>query len=1163
MDEAQDTKDIELNQASKKSTETDERPKWDNKVQYLLTCIGFAVGLGNVWRFPYLCQVYGGGAFLIPYLIALVFEGLPLLHMELAIGQRLRMGSIGVWNSISPYLGGVGLASMTVSFLVGLFYNTILAWVLWYFFNSFQNPLPWESCPVNANHTEYVEECLKSTPVNYFWYRETLNISPNITINAGLQWWLVVCLASAWGIVYICFIRGIETIGKAVYVTATFPYLVLTIFLIRALTLPGAIIGLQHLFTPKWETLKNPTVWLDAATQIFFSLSLAFGGLIAFSSYNPQKNNCERDALIVGCINSATSIYASIPIFSILGFKALSSYNECVNSNIIKLTNAFNFPDMNITEENYEKWLAYFSNHTSPHVIENLHLKTCNLQELLDQSASGTGLAFIVFTEAVIKMPGSQVWAVLFFIMLFSLGLSSMFGNLEGVLTPLLDLDLKPKCIPKEIFTGLICLVAFIVALIFTMGSGNYWLAIFNNYVGSLPLLVIAFFEITAVIYIYGGTRFSDDIEWMTGRRPNLYWQATWRVISPLMLLVVFLAYVVVQAQENPTYEAWNPNYENFPAPEILPYPGWVYAICILLAAVPCLLIPLWALNQFIKFLRKYLADRKARIFYDNEGVGLRWLTCGGIMMENENKNIKLAQEKKSRNKPELYGHNLLLTAIFGLVVAGSVLLLGAVIGDWVDQNPRNKVAHAALFIQNISVTICSVVLMVIFSYKKWITQIWGGWLTVVCYTVVIILADVANLASTALNIAIHKDWIVVISKHNRGHLAGMNATMRRIDQMTNILAPLAVGQVMSLASNVVGCGFILGWNLVSLIAELVFLSRVYRIVPALSVKLPIVEEQCYRKGRRERESLQGKTSFRQVVSLSEDTRALHRRTQIPPFLKCLHRLLSTCRGGWKTYYRQPVFLAGLGLSFLYTNVLGFDCITTGYAYKQGISGSLLSLLISVSAMAGLLGTFLFTQLRKVYGLIKTGMISSCLHLSCLLLCVCSVFAPGSPLDLGLSKVSNASQMGGMNGGGHSGHGYNLQWGNNQPLLPDRSSIHWTNNTVLFANAPTVTGPESYVSISLLFLGVITARVGLWSFDLTVSQLLQETICESKRGIVNGVQNSMNYMMDLLHFIMVLAAPQPQHFGILVIISALFITAGHIMYFSYAQKAKRNRFIDT
>ncbi|KAG7469720.1 hypothetical protein MATL_G00131810 [Megalops atlanticus] len=612
-------KDVPMDVAQMEENKSgEERPKWDNKIQYLLTCIGFAVGLGNVWRFPYLCQIYGGGAFLIPYLIALVFEGLPLLHMELAIGQRLRMGSIGVWNSISPYLGGVGLASLIVSFLVGLFYNTILAWVLWYFFHSFQNPLPWRDCPVNDNHTGYIRECEESTPVNYFWYRKTLNITPDIQTSGSLQWWLVLCLATAWAIVYICFIRGIETIGKAVYITATFPYLVLTIFLVRALTLPGATVGLTYLFTPNWETLKEPRVWLDAATQIFFSLSLAFGGLIAFSSYNPQKNNCERDALIVGCINSATSIYASIPIFAILGFKANSNYNDCLHSNIMSLTNAFGIGDENITLENYESWLGNL-NASDPEKVASLDLKTCNLQTFLDQSASGTGLAFIVFTEAVIKMPGSQVWAVLFFVMLFSLGLSSMFGNLEGVLTPLLDLKLVPSWIPKEIFTGLMCLVSFFVALIFTLGSGNYWLEIFNNYVGSLPLLIIAFFEIVSVVYVYGIGRFSDDIEWMTGRRPNIYWQATWRVISPVLLLVVFLAYIVVQAKERPTYPAWNPDYVKFPLFDVQPYPNWVFGICVLLSLISCVFIPIVALYRFIQFLQKRLAVWRTTRSYDNE----------------------------------------------------------------------------------------------------------------------------------------------------------------------------------------------------------------------------------------------------------------------------------------------------------------------------------------------------------------------------------------------------------------------------------------------------------------------------------------------------------------------------------------------------------------
>ncbi|KAM6900053.1 inactive sodium-dependent neutral amino acid transporter B(0)AT3 [Xenentodon cancila] len=582
-----------------KDSGEEERPKWDNKVQYLLTCIGFAVGLGNVWRFPYLCQIYGGGAFLIPYLIALVFEGLPLLYLELAIGQRLRMGSIGVWNSISPLLGGVGIASMLVSFLVSMFYNTILTWVLWYFFHSFQDPLPWSYCPLNDNLTGFNVECEKSTSVNYFWYRETLNITPNIETSGSLQWKMVICLATAWLIVYICFIKGIESIGKAVYVTATFPYLVLTIFLVRGLTLPGATDGLVYLFTPNWEILKNPQVWLDAATQIFFSLSVAFGGLIAFSSYNGERNDCERDALVVGIVNSATSLYASIPIFSILGFKANTAFNSCQTKNILTLTNHFEISDQNITLENYSQWFDYLNN-THPEKVSSLPLRVCDLQTFLDQSASGTGLAFIVFTEAVTEMPGSQVWAILFFVMLFSLGLSSMFGNIEGVLTPINELKLVPKWIPKELVTAIICLIAFLIALIFTLGSGNYWVEVFNSYVGSVPLLIVAFFEITGVIYVHGMKNFSEDIYFMTGRRPNIFWKVCWMVISPVMLLVVLVAYVVIQAQQHPTYPTWNPAYELFPQTEVESYPDWVFGIIILLCVLPVISIPVVALYKLI-----------------------------------------------------------------------------------------------------------------------------------------------------------------------------------------------------------------------------------------------------------------------------------------------------------------------------------------------------------------------------------------------------------------------------------------------------------------------------------------------------------------------------------------------------------------------------------
>jgi solute carrier family 6 amino acid/orphan transporter-like 15/16/17/18/20 len=140
----------------------DERESWDSKITFLLATIGYAVGLGNVWRFPYLAQKNGGGAFLVPYWLMLFIQGLPIFYLELAIGQRLRKGAIGVWNEVSPYLGGIGISSAIVSFIVALYYNTIIGWCLIYLFHSFENPLPWADCPVrlNPNMTYFYEkEC--------------------------------------------------------------------------------------------------------------------------------------------------------------------------------------------------------------------------------------------------------------------------------------------------------------------------------------------------------------------------------------------------------------------------------------------------------------------------------------------------------------------------------------------------------------------------------------------------------------------------------------------------------------------------------------------------------------------------------------------------------------------------------------------------------------------------------------------------------------------------------------------------------------------------------------------------------------------------------------------------------------------------------------------
>ncbi|XP_059199431.1 solute carrier family 40 member 1 [Centropristis striata] len=490
----------------------------------------------------------------------------------------------------------------------------------------------------------------------------------------------------------------------------------------------------------------------------------------------------------------------------------------------------------------------------------------------------------------------------------------------------------------------------------------------------------------------------------------------------------------------------------------------------------------------------------------------------------------------------ELYGNSLLLTAVYGLVVAGSVLLLGAIIGDWVDKNPRLKVAQTSLLVQNSCVIVCGVLLMVVFHTKEQLVELYNGWILTTCYILVITIANIANLASTATSITIQRDWVVVVAGQDSSKLADMNATVRIIDQLTNILAPMLVGQIMAFGSHFIGCGFISGWNLCSMCLEYALLWKVYQKTPALAMKAGQKEQQQELKQLSSPKELEnGQSPEESSQPLMNEASAVA-EADSPKKHGCCYQVaepVRTFKAGWVAYYNQNIFFAGMSLAFLYMTVLGFDCITTGYAYTQGLNGSVLSLLMGASAVSGICGTVAFTWVRKKCGLIRTGFISGVAQLSCLLLCVISVFAPGSPFDLSVSPFQDLYTH----------------------LVGETPLTHVVTggNTTTAAPAEELSPLQSYMSVSLLFAGVIAARVGLWSFDLTVTQLIQENVIESERGVINGVQNSMNYLLDLLHFIMVILAPNPEAFGLLVIISVSFVAMGHIMYFAFAFKNLGNR----
>ncbi|XP_016906098.1 sodium- and chloride-dependent transporter XTRP3 isoform X1 [Apis cerana] len=567
------------NAAGSQETKEENRAEWSGKMQFFLSIIGYSVGLGNIWRFPYLCQQNGGGAFLIPFFVMLILEGVPLFLIELGLGQRMRQGALGVWNTIHPWLGGIGIASCIVTFFVALYYNVIITWCFYYLFNSLEavtikagEPLPWAKCPEVDGKP--VEECVKSSETAYFWYRTTLDAAPSIEEgSSGLKWWIVLCLLLSWIVVFFIVMKGIQSSGKVVYFTSMFPYLVLTIFFIRGITLKGASAGLAHMYTPKIEKLLEPTVWLDAATQVFYSFGLAFGSLIAFGSYNTPDNHCVRDVILVSCCNAFTAIYASVVIFAILGFKAMTNVDKCLAGNKDLLVQ-HGFAYQNTTMEKY-KDIVNNLNVTKM----NFTLETCSLSEQLDNAAEGTGLAFIVFTQAIVELPGAPFWSCIFFLMLLALGLGSQIGILEGMLCVIFDIDLF-KRIKKQYMTGVVCTVCFFVGLIFCTGAGEYWLKMFDSFAGTIGLVMVALMEMISVIFVYGHEKFTKDIEEMTGYRPGAYWQFTWRFLAPIIMVCILVSSIISMVVKKPQYSAWDAS-RGIAVPTA--YPGWVLAIAVVI----------------------------------------------------------------------------------------------------------------------------------------------------------------------------------------------------------------------------------------------------------------------------------------------------------------------------------------------------------------------------------------------------------------------------------------------------------------------------------------------------------------------------------------------------------------------------------------------------
>ncbi|OWF47645.1 sodium- and chloride-dependent GABA transporter 1-like [Mizuhopecten yessoensis] len=500
------------------------RGNWSGRMDFLLSCIGYAVGLGNIWRFPYLCYKSGGGAFLIPYLIFLVLCGIPLFFLEVSYGQFASLSPITVWR-ICPLFKGVGYGMVIISGIVCIYYNIIITWTIYFLYYSFRAVLPWSTCDnwwntekcflrtkdheknttlvtlsneTNSSNTSWSYDVSMATPLladndtktasEEFWQRAVLQMSDGIDDMGDLRWDLLICLFVAWVIVFLCLFKGVKSSGKVVYVTATFPYLVLLILLVRGVTLPGAGAGIYFYLVPDWNKLATFEVWGDAAVQIFYSVGMAWGGLITMASYNKFHNNVYRDAMVVPLINCGTSVFAGLVIFSVLGFMA--------------------------------------------------HETGVDIEKVVTQ---GPGLTFVAYPEAVAKLPISPLWAVLFFLMLFTIGLDSQFGMFETMTSAFVDEfpDLLKN--RKELFTAFMCFIEFLLGIPCVMQGGVYVLQIMDWYCSTFSLMILSLTECIVIGWIYGADRFYRDIELMIGYQPCVWWKISWCYITPILILFIWL----------------------------------------------------------------------------------------------------------------------------------------------------------------------------------------------------------------------------------------------------------------------------------------------------------------------------------------------------------------------------------------------------------------------------------------------------------------------------------------------------------------------------------------------------------------------------------------------------------------------------------------------
>ncbi|KAF4455572.1 hypothetical protein F53441_2096 [Fusarium austroafricanum] len=434
-------KRIALILAPDSAKDDDGRDNFNSRSQFVLCAMGGAVGLGNLLRFPSVVFNNYGLQFFIPYAVALFLIGIPILILEITLGQAYRGGCVVAWNNVNHRAKGIGLSMVFNGFSVVGYYVPILAWAMTYFRMSFQSPLPWKD---GSTVAFFFDKVVRNPPATGGADDGGgLKSYPGRGIVGETFGWCIMI----WFVVWMCTFKGVGLTGRVIYITMALPLIMIGILAIRSLSLENASDGFK-LYVGTWrsESLEGPRVWQDAFGQMFFSIGVGFGYFTSYASYNNKYANAVQDAFIIALSNSAIEIISALAVMGVVGYLAIN-----------------------------------------PGEVDPL-------------STFSSG--FFYYPQALAEMPGSNFFSALFFITLVLLGLTCVFALAEVLVTLLCDTNIGQR-IPRWVISTSVIILGALTSLIYSSEFGFNLLDAVDMFVNDVALFITVWSETYMACTLY------------------------------------------------------------------------------------------------------------------------------------------------------------------------------------------------------------------------------------------------------------------------------------------------------------------------------------------------------------------------------------------------------------------------------------------------------------------------------------------------------------------------------------------------------------------------------------------------------------------------------------------------------------------------------------